>query len=468
MPKGDSGYSGIAESSRALRAAVLSPVRLVEDMLERIAQLDPKLHAFIDVDARGALVQAQQAEREIAGGHWRGPLHGIPIAIKDNIDTAGRPTTCHSAIMEREPALRDAPVVSRLRGAGAILIGKTALHEFATGGPAFDLPWPPARNPWNPALHPGGSSSGSACAVASGLASAALGTDTGGSVRHPASCCGVVGLKPTYDLIEREGIFPLSFSLDHVGLITRSIEDCAILLDAVARPRPRLGSSDVRAAGHFANRLADDLCLGIRGLRIGVIRHFYLEDEEADPPVVQGIEAAVEVLRRLGASAEPVRMSPLRVWSACGRVIQQAEQYTIHEPWLRKRPQDYCALSRRKLVAGAFLSAHDYVRALQTRRVLCEEFEALMQRFDALVTASSMTTPCAIDDPDAIARTYERHARMPFNVTGTPALSLPVGFTPEGLPLGMQIAARAHDEQMLFRVAAAYEGATRWGERHPP
>ena len=461
------GFLSIAEASRGFASGTLSPVMVIERLLERIDRLDGELHALLSVDAQGALAQARLAESEFASGRRRGPLHGVAIVVKDIIDIAGHPTTCHSAIPARVPAVRDASVIQRLREAGAIFLGKTSLHEFATGGPAFDLPWPPARNPWNVALHPGGSSSGSACAVAAGLASAALGTDTGGSVRHPATCCGVVGLKPTYDLVDRTGVFPLAFSLDHVGFLTHTVEDSAMLLDAVAGPS---GGAVLRSAAptnRYSAELAEDGSRGIGGLRVGVIAHFYTEDEQADPPVQGGIDAALEVLGRLGARVQPVRLSPLAAWTACGRVIQQAEQYTVHERWLRERPQDYCALSRRKLVAGAFLSASEYVRALQTRRILCDEFDTMMQQFDVLVTASGMTLPCAIDDPDAIARTYERHARMPFNLTGTPALSLPIGFTPDGLPLGMQVAARAHDERMLFRVAAAYENATRWRDRRP-
>jgi aspartyl-tRNA(Asn)/glutamyl-tRNA(Gln) amidotransferase subunit A len=454
-------FLSVAEASTGVRDGSLSPVRLVECLLERIERLDPLLHSYLFVDAESSLQAAKTAEREIAAGGWRGPLHGVPIAVKDIIDLEGQPTTCHSLIGNAEPALRDAAVIRQLRDAGAILIGKTALHEFATGGPAFDLPWPPARNPWNPALHPGGSSSGSGAAVAAGLAMAAIGTDTGGSVRNPATCCGVVGLKPTYDLVSRAGVFPLSFSLDHVGFLSRSAEDCAILLDATATPASHL------ACNRFHERIVQDTASGIRGLRIGVISHYYKEDAQADTAVVRGLEDALEVFRGLGATLVPVRLSPLQTWSACGRIIQQAEQYVVHEAWLRDRPQDYCALSRGKLVAGAFLGAAEYVRALQVRRLLCEEYAALMESCDAVATVSGMTLPCAIDDPGAIAATYERHARMPFNVTGAPAMSLPVGFSESGMPLGLQLAARPYAESTLLRIAAAYEAATRWRDRRP-
>lgn len=456
----EAAWLGIADSARAFRDGTSSPVAHTEALLARIERLNPALHAFLHVDGDGALAQAREAERELAAGHDRGPLHGVAIALKDIVDVAGQRTTCHSAI-EQPAAARDAAVVAKLREAGAVLIGKTALHEFATGGPAFDLPWPPARNPWDTTRHPGGSSSGSGAAVAAGLVAATLGTDTGGSVRNPATCCGVLGLKPTYGLIDRDGVFPLAFSLDHVGMLARSAEDIAIVLDATATPR-------TSAPNGYLPGLHEDAARGIAGLRIGVVEHFHTEDQQADPAVVRGLDAAVEVLRTLDADVQPVRLPSLAHWSACGRVIQQAEQYAVHQGWLRERPQDYCALSRTKLVAGAFLDAGEYVQALQTRRVLCGQFNQAMQSFDALVAVSGMTLPCAIEDAEAVARTYERHARMPFNVTGTPALAVPVGFSDGGLPLGIQIATRAWDERMALRIAAAYEAATGWKERRPP
>ncbi|MDO8276884.1 MAG: amidase [Burkholderiaceae bacterium] len=452
-------WLGLADAGRAIRERRLSSTELVGALLERIARLDQRLHAFLRVDAEQSLRAARLADDEIAQGRWRGPLHGQPIAIKDIIDIEGQVTTCHSRI-PGAAAARDATVIGQLRQAGAIFIGKNALHEFATGGPAFDLPWPPARNPWNTALHPGGSSSGSAAAVAAGMVAAALGTDTGGSVRNPATCCALVGLKPGYDLISREGVFPLSYSLDHVGLLTRSAEDCAVLLDATVAPS--------RRTLNYHDALRADAPLGLRGLRIGLVAHFHEEDAQADEAVTRGIEDAAQALRQLGATVEPVRLPPLGEWVACGRVLQQAEQYAVHEHWLRERPQDYCALSREKLLPGASLSAVALVRAMQARIALCEQFHQVMREHDALLTVSGMTLPCAIDDAQAVARTYTRHARMPFNLTGTPALALPVGFTPQGLPLGVQLAARADGERMLLRIAAAYEAQTQWGSRRPP
>jgi aspartyl-tRNA(Asn)/glutamyl-tRNA(Gln) amidotransferase subunit A len=426
-------------------------VELAHALLERIERLDPRCNAFLRVMSESALAQAAAAEKEMMAGRIRGTLHGIPYALKDIADVAGLPTTCHSAIRADHVATQDAPIVARLKEAGAVLLGKTALHEFATGGPARDLPWPPARNPWDLERHPGGSSSGSGAALAAGFAPAAIGTDTGGSVRNPATCCGIVGMKPTYDLVSREGVFPLSFSLDHVGPMTRTVEDNALLLQALV------------PASH---NVLSGLRHGVKGLRIGLVEHWHTEDQPADAQMVRALQAAADKLSELGAQVERVRLSPLPVWAACGRVLQQAEQYVIHERWLRERPQDYCEISRTKLVAGAFLPAREYVKARQAQRVLREEFERLMERYDALIALSGHELPLRFDDPQ-MTRAYERQARMPFNVTGTPALAVPTGFSSEGLPLGMQIAAKANHEATLYRIAWQYDEATQWTSRHP-
>lgn len=459
----DLAWLSVAEAGRAFRKRELSPLDLTRHLLERIERFDPQCHAFIRVTRDAALEQAAAAEEEMAAGKFRGPMHGIPYALKDIVDVAGLPTTCHSKILADSTAAADAPLVARLKAAGAVLIGKTALHEFATGGPAFDLPWPPARNPWNLACTPGSSSSGSAAALAAGFAPAAIGTDTGGSIRNPATCCGLIGMKPTFGAVSRSGVFPLSFSLDHAGPMTRTVEDNAILLQAIAAH----DAQDPASVAHPAADFLSGLRRGVKGLRIGLIEHFYTEDIKADPQMVGAINAAVELLAGMGAVIEPVRLSPLAVWSACGRVLMQAEQYVIHEQWLRERPEDYCEISRSKLLAGAFLPARDYVKALQSRRVLCAEFSALMRDFDAVITLSGFELPPRFDDPAQVARAYERHARMPFNVTGTPALAVPTGFSAEGLPLGMQIAGRAFDEAMLYRIAHAYCDAAGWTSRHP-
>jgi aspartyl-tRNA(Asn)/glutamyl-tRNA(Gln) amidotransferase subunit A len=376
----------------------------------------------------------------------------VPYAAKDIFDIEGMATTCHSKIRKDHRATSDAFVVKKLRDAGAVLLGKVALHEFATGGPAFDLPWPPARNPWNRDIHPGGSSSGSGAALAAGMAPAALGTDTGGSVRNPATCCGIVGMKPTYGAVSLNGVFPLTYSLDHVGPMTRTVEDNAIFFHAIAGHDP----DDPTTAKRETPDCLKDLKTGLKGLRIGVIEHFYKHDAEADPDQVRAIEQAVETLRKLGASVKSVRLSPLSLWTDCNRTIHQAESYAIHERDVQERPEDFAALTRNRLLPGAFVSAAKYIRAQQLRGALCREFAEAMRDLDAVVTLSSLLLPCRIDDPAAIARTYDQQCRLVFNVTGTPAISVPTGFTDTGVPLAMQIAGRAFDEPMVYRIAQGY------------
>jgi aspartyl-tRNA(Asn)/glutamyl-tRNA(Gln) amidotransferase subunit A len=460
----DLAYLSVAEASRLIRTRALSPVEYTQALLDRVSALDLAYNAFLLVTGESALAEARAAEREIAAGRWRGPLHGVPYAVKDIFDVAGLPTTCHSKIRAGHRAAADAFVVRKLREGGAVLLGKTALHEFATGGPAFDLPWPPARNPWNRELHPGGSSSGSGAALAAGMAPMALGTDTGGSVRNPATCCGIIGMKPTYGRVSRSGVFPLAFSLDHVGPMTRSVEDNAILLQAIADHDPDDPTSVAGPQPDFSKNLRS----GLKGLRIGLIEHFYKEDAKAEAEQVQGIEAAIDVLCWLGADIRSVRVSPLQTWFDCNRSIHQAEAYAIHEKDLQERPEDYAALTRKKMLPGAFVSATKYIRAQQLRTALCREMADAMTDLDAVITLSSLAMPPRIEDADAVAATYDRQCRVVFNLTGTPAISVPTGFSSAGIPLAMQIAGRALDEAMVYRVAQAYCEATGFADRRPP
>ena len=452
------------EAARAIAARELSPVELMTALLERIGRLDPKLNVFIRLDRDAARDAAKAAEAEIVGGRVRGPLHGVPVGIKDIIDVAGLPTTCHSKILADNIAVADAVCVSRLRGAGAIVLGKLSTHEFAIGGPSFDLPWPPARNPWNPDHHPGGSSSGSGAGVAAGLFPMALGSDTGGSVRNPASACGIVGLKPTYGLVSRRGVFPLSFTLDHVGPLTRTVADNALMLDVIAGYDPLDPGSAAAPAGHYASGLER----GVRGLRIGFIPHFHETDTPADPEVGAALEHVAGTLHRLGAEIRNVRVPSLEEFAAVNRVILQSEAWTIHGPWLRERPGDYGQLARRRLMAGAFVGAGDYVQASRRRLQMIEAVEDALRDVDVLLCASAMDPPCRIDKADEIARTYPRQARTPFNVTGHPALAMMAGISTGGLPLSVQFVGRCFAEATLFRVAREWERAAGTGEKHPP
>ena len=457
-------WLSVAEAAEAFATRRLSPVELLDHLLARIAALDPKLHAFIRLDADAAREEARAAGRELAAGRPRGKLHGIPIGVKDIIDVAGLPTTCHSRILLDNVAHQDAAVIARLRQAGAIILGKTATHEFAIGGPSFDLPFPPARNPWNPDHHPGGSSSGSGAGVAGGLFPAALGSDTGGSVRNPASCCGIVGLKPTYGLVSRRGVFPLSYTLDHVGPLTRTVADAALLLDALAGHDPADPGSVPSPAGHFGAELER----GVRDLRIGFVRHFHETDQPAHPEMTAALEEAAFVLQAEGAEVRTITLPSLTEFAGVNRVILTSEAWSIHAPWLRARPGDYGQLSRRRLMPGAFIPAGDYVGAQRRRGQMIAAVEDAFRDVDVLLCASSMDPASRLDQPEETARTYPRQARTPFNVTGHPALAMMSGLSREGLPLSLQFVGRYFHEATVLRAARAFERATDWHTRRPP
>ena len=465
-------WSSWLEAARRIREGELSPVAYCEALLARISRHDEFLNAFLTLNAEPALEAAAACEAARARGESLGPMAGVPFGLKDIIDAKGLPTTAHSKILTDNVARANAHVTERLEGAGGILLGKLSTHEFAFGGPCFDLPWPPARNPWDSRMFPGGSSSGSGAAVAAGFLPCALGSDTGGSVRNPASMCGIVGLKATYGRVSRRGVVPLSFSLDHVGPMTRTVEENAVLLEVIAGHDPLDPGSANRPAGQYRAAAIRGREEGIHGLRIGVIRHFYEEDLVAHPAVAKGIEDALEVMAGLGAEVETCRTRPLGEFADANRVILLCEAFAVHESWMRTRPQDYARMTREKLLPGAFLRAVDYVQGVRNRPRFTRELDRLLERFDVLVTASSMDPPFPIDDEAEVARCYPRQARAPFNLTGHPALSLPVGFYDrEGhraLPLSVQIVGRHFDEETVYRVAAAYEGATGWWQERRP
>lgn len=459
----DPAWLTLADAAQLLRQKKLSPVEYTQALLARIDKHDNKLNAFLRQTPEIALEDAKRAEAEIARGDWRGPLHGVPYGLKDIIDYAGLPTTAHSKILQDNVASSDAFVAQKLRAAGGVFMGKLSTHEFATGGPCFDLPWPPARNPWNREHFCGGSSSGSGVATAAGFLPAAIGSDTGGSIRNPATMCGVVGMKGTYGLVSRRGVFPLAYSLDHVGPLTRTVRDNALMMDLIAGyDALDPGSVNTAVGGYTAN-----LDRGVRGLRVGVIRHFYTRDLEGDSEMVAAIEAAVKVLGKLGANLTEVETAPLGVYAACNRTLLTTEAYAIHEKWLRERPQDYASVTRERFLSGAFVRAADYINAARVRARLTREFHALFSDVDVVVTASALDPACRIDDAAELDRTYGRQARAPFNVTGSPALAIPVGFSKAGLPLGMQIVGRPYSEALLYQVAQAYERETQWVEKHP-
>lgn len=452
----DLQWLSAAEIGAAYAARQLSPVELVQALLAEIESRNADCGAFIRVDADGSLRAARQAEADITAGHAIGPLHGVPVGVKDNIDIAGLPTTCHSKILLDNVAREDAAAISRLRAAGAILIGKQSLHEFAFGGPSQELPFPYARHPWNTDYHPGGSSSGSGVALAAGFVPLSLGTDAGGSIRNPAGNCGVVGLKPTYNLVSRHGVFPVAFTLDHVGPMARSVADVALMLDAL------VGRETGRSFG-------TDLDRGVKGLRIGFVRQWHEIDMVADPEVAAALDEVERVLLNDGAIVRDIRLPRLQELAAVQRVILMAETWVVHAKWLRERPGDYSTPTRRKVMPGAFLSAGDYVQAQQWRTRMIDAIDDAFRDVDVLLTASGMDPPFRIDDGAGLARTYPRQGRSPFNLTGHPALAMMSGLSKaSGLPLSVQFVGRAYDEAMLLRVAAAYERVTHWSRYRPP
>ncbi len=459
----DLAYLSLAEAAGLLRSRQLSPVEYTAALLSRIDRHDGKLNAFLRLTPDIAMEDARRAEAEIMTGAWRGPMHGVPYGLKDIVDYAGLPTTAHSKILQDNIASADASVTAKLRAAGGIFMGKMATHEFACGGPSFDLPWPPARNPWNRDHFCGGSSSGSGAATAAGFLPAAIGTDTGGSIRNPAAMCGVVGMKPTYGVVSRRGVFPLAYSLDHVGPLTRTVRDNALMLDVIAGHDPLDPGSSTRATGGYAAEVGRD----IRGLRIGVIRHFYTRDMQADAEMTTAIEAAVNLFADLGAEIREIEMAPLAAYSTCYRTIMETEAYAIHEKWMQERPGDYGALARGRIMAGAFIRGADYVNATRERRRLAEAFHAQFRDIDVALTANSMDPPARIDDPKALEFTFPRQARTPFNITGSPALSIPAGFSRAGLPLAIQLAGAPFSEGLLYRAAHAFEQATAWSGQRP-
>jgi aspartyl-tRNA(Asn)/glutamyl-tRNA(Gln) amidotransferase subunit A len=452
----------LAEISRLIGAWKLSPVELVDALIRRIEQHDAQTHAFITPTFELARRQARQAEAEIAAGRSRGPLHGIPFGLKDIYDTAGILTSAHSRIfLDRIPS-QDATATRRLYEAGAVLLGKLATHEMAHAGPSFDLPWPPARNPWNPSHFTGGSSTGSGAAVAAGLVPMALGSDTGGSIRGPASHCGVVGLMPTFGLVSRAGVITNSWTFDHCGPLARTVEDCALTLQALAGYDPGDAGSLKRPTPPFGAELGRDL----RGLRIGVLRHHWEDDIPASDDVRKAMEAALDVLRRLGAELEDCRVRPLARYFDVKIIIAESEIFSVHQQALIARPGDLGADFRARALPAVLFSASDYVQAGREHRRMMAEMEPLYARFDAFVTAGLGEAP-RLADYRSVSFWQRPSALTAWNVTGQPVLALPNGFGRRGLPLGMQILGRPFGEPTILRIGHAYEQACEWHRRRP-
>lgn len=458
-------FLSIAEAAQRLRSRALTPVALTDAYLERIAAIDPQLNAYITVTADLAQRQAREAEAEIARGAYRGSLHGIPFGLKDMFDTRGILTTAHSKVLAHNIPDQDASVVTKLYAAGAILLGKQASHEFAHGGPSFDLPWPPARNPWNTAHYTGSSSTGSGAAVAGGLAAFALGTDTGGSVRTPAWLCGVVGMKPTFGVVGRSGVIPFSASCDHVGPLTRTVEDSALVLQAIAGH----DEHDAGSSHRVLPNLTADLATGIRGMRFGVLRHHWEEDTRANDELRLAVDAALGVLRELGATTEDVRVRSLHEYYSVRIMLTESELFARHQHNLRTRAGDYGHHFLGRALAASLFSSADYIAAQRERRRIIAEMQPLYERFDALITtgAGPASHLDAHRNIGAAQKWSTPSMGTMFSLTGAPALALPCGFSKSGLPLGMQIAGRPFEDATALRIGYAYEQATRWFEHHP-
>ena len=453
----------IAEASAALAKRDVSPVELVEACLARIEAVDAKLHSYVLVLAEEARAAAKRAEADILRGESKGPLHGIPIALKDIYETAGIRTTGHSRIKLDHVPKRDATVTRNLAKAGTILLGKLATHEFAMGGPSFDLPFPPARNPWNPANFTGGSSSGSGAAVAAGLALGAMGSDTGGSIRLPASHCGIAGIKPSYGRVSRAGIFPLSFALDHAGPMAWTAQDCAFLLQAIAGPDPRDPTAADLPVPDYAAALGGDL----REMSVGVPRTLFAADPALDPEMRAAVETAIAELGALGARVEEVPLSPLDDYHAACTVILLSEAYAVHEAMLKARWRDYGAIFRQRVMSAATISGSDYVQAMRLRQKLALELDAALGRHTVLAFPSVFAPAGPIESVPGLAFLEKAALTTPANVSGHPAMSVCCGFSKAGMPLGLQLVGRRFDEATLLKVGDAYERATPWRGRRP-
>ncbi len=455
-------FSTIAELSRLIRARALSPVEVTRACLSRVKALDGQLNSFILLMEEQALAEARRAEAEIVAGSWKGPLHGIPLGLKDIYNTAGVATTGHSALFRDHVPAEDATTVRLLREAGAIMLGKLSTWEFAIGGSSFDLPWPPARNPWNTALDTSGSSSGSGAAVAAGLVPGAMGSDTGGSIRGPAAWCGIAGHKPTYGLLSRRGILPLSFSLDHAGPMCWTAEDCALMMQVLAAHDPLDAASADPGLIDFAGAVGG----GIDGLRVGVVRHFFEHDLPCDPEVLATFEATLRALEAAGAAVRDVRLSPFGAYGAVVSLISRAESYAVHESHLRDTPELYGEYGRCRLMAGAFVRGADYVNAMRHRARLVAEMAEVMREVDVLLFPTSLRTAGPLGE-DTMAGGRQPFLNRVFNATGGPGLSVCNGFSAAGMPIALHVGGRPFEDDLVLRVGDVVERAMGTRTRRP-
>jgi aspartyl-tRNA(Asn)/glutamyl-tRNA(Gln) amidotransferase subunit A len=459
MTSAEPAYWTIAEASEALRRRAVSAPELTSTILGRIDAVDGRLGSYLTVARERAHSEAAGAQARLDDPADGGGLLGIPVAVKDVFATRGLRTTAGSALLASWTPAEDADVVSRLRAAGAVLVGKHALHEFAFGPATLDALFPTGRNPWHPGRVPGGSSSGSAAAVAAGLCFAAIGSDTGGSVRKPAALCGVVGFKPTAGRVSQRGMIPLSSSLDNVGIFTRTVDDCARILHAIA---------DDDHGGAALPPDAADLDVDLAGRRIGFAPGWLDDENGTEQPVADAFLDALRVFESGGARLVELDEEALVAARAINTLIVAAEAYAYHEPTLRSHPEGYGPSLRSRLRQGAFITSADYIHARAARARLTAEIETLLSELDVIVSPSSPGVAEPFDEVDQAARYNAPSFTNPFNLAGLPAVSVPCGFSPDGLPIGLQIGGRRDTDRAVLAVARAYERATRWHERHPP
>jgi aspartyl-tRNA(Asn)/glutamyl-tRNA(Gln) amidotransferase subunit A len=458
-----SALCSIRELSSGIRRKQISPVEITRDCLARIEKLNPQLNAFLTVMVESALAEARRLEQEIAQGCWRGPLHGIPIALKDLIDTAGERTTSASALHENRVPTIDAEVVRKLRQAGAVILGKNNLHEFAYGGSSLVSHFGDVHNAWDPTRIAGGSSGGSATAVAAGLCCAAIGTDTAGSIRQPAALCGCVGLKPTYGRVSSRGVIPLSSSLDHIGPLTRSVEDSALMLEALAGYDP----DDIVSAEVLVTGYVSVLKESPEKLRVGIPRQYFFE--ELDLEVSSAMEHAIMGIETLVEQVKEVRMEV-----PTDRSLQAAESYAYHAENVRQSPDLYQPETLRRIRTGEKVTAAEYIQRRRELEYARRSIGGLFADVDVLVTPTTPVPAPRIAElkrnPDQLRPAELKLLRntRPFNIWGLPAISVPCGFTQSGLPIGLQIAGPHWREDLVLRLAYAYEQATAWHKRNCP
>jgi aspartyl-tRNA(Asn)/glutamyl-tRNA(Gln) amidotransferase subunit A len=449
--------------SHGIRAREISPAELTHDCLRRIEKLNPKLNAFITVLGDQALDDARRAEQEIFRGNYRGPLHGIPIGLKDIIDTAGTSTTAASALFKDRVPDEDAEVVRRLRAAGAIILGKQNLHEFAYGASCLISAYGEVHNPWDVSRLAGGSSGGSAASVACGMGLAAVGTDTAGSIRLPAAYCGVVGFKPTYDRISARGVVPLAWSYDHVGPLTNSVCDAGLMLQVLAG----YDAADPASIDRPSADYTCDLDEPISGLRIGVPRDYFFDD--LDSEVAAAVERAIQKFRELGAEIR----DDIKLEVSTDRTLASAESYAYHKDFAERSPELYQPATSARINSGKNISPDDAARAKQELATSRQAIQKIFEQLDVLLTPTGPIMPPSIanlkNNPENLrpAELLMLRNTRPFNVWGIPAISLPCGITKDGMPIGLQLAAAPWKEEIVLRAARAYEQATEWHEKTP-